>query len=146
MLSGIGNATALGALGIEPLVDNPDVGQNLQDHVFLTNNWNVDPSQTTLDEMYQNATSRAAQFSQWETSKRGPLVLNPANFVAWLRNPTDIAPFNTLPDPRYVSFTVSFPSQLSYIFKLALAQLRVITNLFLRYVGMRLQFKQSTNG
>ena len=34
MLSGIGPAAALAGLGIEPVVDRPGVGQNLQDHVY----------------------------------------------------------------------------------------------------------------
>lgn len=35
LLSGIGNATALSAVGVTPLVDLPGVGQNLQDHLYL---------------------------------------------------------------------------------------------------------------
>ena len=35
MLSGIGAAGALGRLGIVPLLDRPDVGRNLQDHVSV---------------------------------------------------------------------------------------------------------------
>ncbi len=35
MLSGIGDATELAALGITPVVDLPAVGRNLQDHVML---------------------------------------------------------------------------------------------------------------
>jgi choline dehydrogenase len=36
MLSGVGDAEQLQALGIEAVVDLPGVGQNLQDHVFVT--------------------------------------------------------------------------------------------------------------
>jgi choline dehydrogenase-like flavoprotein len=43
ILSGIGDATALGALGITTIVDNTNVGQNMQDHAFLTNSWKVNP-------------------------------------------------------------------------------------------------------
>lgn len=41
MLSGIGPAGQLAALGIDPLRDLPGVGQNLQDHVGLNVAWDV---------------------------------------------------------------------------------------------------------
>jgi choline dehydrogenase len=39
MLSGIGPAADLRALGIQPLVDLPGVGQNLQDHLMMLTYW-----------------------------------------------------------------------------------------------------------
>ena len=39
MLSGIGAADHLGALDIDVIVDNPNVGQHLQDHPFYLLNW-----------------------------------------------------------------------------------------------------------
>ena len=39
MLSGIGDADHLRDLGIEVIVDNPNVGQHLQDHPFYLLNW-----------------------------------------------------------------------------------------------------------
>jgi choline dehydrogenase len=39
LLSGIGPATHLRALGIQPLVDLPGVGQNLQDHLMMVTYW-----------------------------------------------------------------------------------------------------------
>jgi len=39
MLSGIGDASALAALGIGVIADRPEVGRNLQDHVSLTLKW-----------------------------------------------------------------------------------------------------------
>jgi choline dehydrogenase-like flavoprotein len=99
LLSGIGDAHALGALGINVIVDNANVGQNLQDHVFLTNNWYIKGNPFTYDVVYQDASAKQQLINQWQQGK-GPLVNNAANFIAWLRNPTNVAPFNTLPDPR----------------------------------------------
>ena len=39
MLSGIGDAEHLRSLGIDPIVDNPNVGAHLQDHPFYLLNW-----------------------------------------------------------------------------------------------------------
>lgn len=49
MLSGIGPADTLAPLGIPQLVNAPDVGQHLADHVFYTTEWQLAPA-------YQNAT------------------------------------------------------------------------------------------
>ena len=35
MLSGIGNAKVLKDLGINPLIDSPEVGKNMQDHLSI---------------------------------------------------------------------------------------------------------------
>ncbi|KAJ6546837.1 hypothetical protein B0H19DRAFT_1162707 [Mycena capillaripes] len=42
LLSGIGNATELSAFGIEPVVDLPGVGTNLQDHDEITITWKLE--------------------------------------------------------------------------------------------------------
>lgn len=41
LLSGIGNATELEGLGIQPIVDLPSVGKNLTDHPLVSMQWNV---------------------------------------------------------------------------------------------------------
>lgn len=49
MLSGIGPADTLAEFGIEQVVNAPEVGQNLADHVFYTTEWQLAPA-------YQNDT------------------------------------------------------------------------------------------
>lgn len=49
MLSGIGPADMLARFGIEQVLDAPDVGQHLADHVFYTTEWELAPE-------YQNDT------------------------------------------------------------------------------------------
>ncbi|RGP76741.1 hypothetical protein FLONG3_5181 [Fusarium longipes] len=44
-LSGIGESSQLGEVGIEPLVDLPEVGENLSDHMIFFQHWRLrDPS------------------------------------------------------------------------------------------------------
>ncbi|EJD46398.1 alcohol oxidase, partial [Auricularia subglabra TFB-10046 SS5] len=50
-LSGIGNPAQLRSHGIQPLVDLPGVGENLQDHVYMPMSYEVSPECDTWDEM-----------------------------------------------------------------------------------------------
>jgi choline dehydrogenase-like flavoprotein len=50
LLSGIGGATELEDLGIEPTVDLPSVGKNLTDHPLVNMIWNV--TETTVIDVY----------------------------------------------------------------------------------------------
>ena len=43
-LSGIGNPTILSPLGIDALVNLPGVGENLQEHLFCSIAYELDPS------------------------------------------------------------------------------------------------------
>ena len=98
LLSGIGDASYLSSVGVTPLVDLPDVGQNLQDHVFLPVSWSVS-SNDTLDNIRYNSTYAAELFEQWNTTRTGPLADGPANVFGWLRVDNDTDLFATTPDP-----------------------------------------------
>ncbi|OJA17974.1 hypothetical protein AZE42_08951 [Rhizopogon vesiculosus] len=47
-LSGIGNATLLKEFGIDPLLDLPGVGENLQEHIFITTEFELNNGYTTF--------------------------------------------------------------------------------------------------
>lgn len=98
LLSGIGDSTALSALGLKTIVDLPDVGKNLQDHVLLSSQYSVN-STDTLDKISQNATFAGDLVKQWETSKTGQLVLGPATQFGWHRLPSNATIFKTYADP-----------------------------------------------
>ncbi|KAJ7693354.1 aryl-alcohol oxidase-like protein [Mycena rosella] len=78
MHSGIGNASALSRVGIAPLHDLPSVGQNLSDHTFLGNQW---------------------QLREWNATRTGPLVDTTITQVGWLRIPDNSSIFQQFPDP-----------------------------------------------
>ncbi|KAJ7186887.1 alcohol oxidase [Mycena filopes] len=96
--SGIGNSSALSALGIKPLHNLPSVGQNLSDHVLLGASWLVN-STKTFDEANRNSTLFAEQLEEWNTTRMGPFVDNPGSQLGWLRIPDNSSIFNEFPDP-----------------------------------------------
>ncbi|KAF7305849.1 Aryl-alcohol oxidase [Mycena chlorophos] len=92
MHSGIGDAAKLTALGIEPHVDLPDVGQHLADHPFLPLSWVVSSENQpygTTDPIFQNATFRNIAIGEWEQSGAGRIGASPIAFLGWLRDKTD---------------------------------------------------------
>ena len=87
-LSGIGPRAELEALGIEVLVDNPSVGQNLSDHVLLPNQYFVNGNDT-LDAILRP--SGAAQLEElvqeWTERKTGPLANGVTSQLGYFRLP-----------------------------------------------------------
>ena len=98
LLSGIGPAAQSQALGITPVVDSPDVGQNLQDHPLLGTNYKVS-STDTLDNLVTNTTLQAEQLALWQQNRTGKFTLGVCNQWIWERLPDDDAIFNTVDDP-----------------------------------------------
>ncbi|TFK86510.1 GMC oxidoreductase [Polyporus arcularius HHB13444] len=98
LLSGIGPKAQCTANRITPLVDLPDVGQNMQDHPLLTTNFRVS-SNDTLDNLLSNATLAAQQLALWQSSRTGDFTLGAANQWAWERLPPNDSIFRTVPDP-----------------------------------------------
>ena len=84
MLSGIGDAEHLSSMGVEPLVNLPAVGQNLQDHPFLRLAWYVN-STDTLDNLARNATLAAQALAEWQADGTGPLGIAGGSQRAFLR-------------------------------------------------------------
>lgn len=71
-LSGVGNQEILSKHHIECLVDNPNVGENLQDHGFIPLSWEVaDPA--TSGDMMRNPEVANMAVQAFLTAKAGPL-------------------------------------------------------------------------
>ncbi|KAI0052405.1 GMC oxidoreductase [Auriscalpium vulgare] len=98
MLSGIGNAQSLKSLGIKPLVNLPDVGQNLQDHVVLPNVFNVNATFTN-DDIVRTPALINADLGTWATNKSGPFATGATAEVGWLRVPSNATIWKTAQDP-----------------------------------------------
>ncbi|KAJ7158319.1 alcohol oxidase [Mycena crocata] len=98
MYSGIGNTTSLKELGIQPLHNLPDVGQNLSDHTFMSLGWLVN-STDTFDTLNRNATLAAETFVEWNTTRTGLFVDNPLTHIGWFRVPDNSSIFDRFPDP-----------------------------------------------
>jgi choline dehydrogenase-like flavoprotein len=68
MLSGIGDPEKLRALGIDPVVDSPAVGMNLQDHPFLVGIWEATIGGSLAD------AEKPAALLDFLLRRRGPLT------------------------------------------------------------------------
>ncbi|KAF9475243.1 aryl-alcohol-oxidase from pleurotus Eryingii [Pholiota conissans] len=126
LLSGVGPKSELAKFKIPLVVDSPGVGQNLQDHPLLAQQFLVN-SNETLDDISRNATLAADVEEQWITSKTGPFVDVAGNLFSWVRVGSDIV--NKSNDPsagptsahvelfpnEFVSFSEAVPATGSFI-------------------------------
>jgi choline dehydrogenase len=84
MLSGIGPAKDLAALGIEPRVNRPGVGRNLQDHLELY--LQVASAQPITLYRHWNLISKAIIGTQWLMSRTGLGASNQFESAAFIRS------------------------------------------------------------
>ncbi len=88
MRSGIGPAEQLRALGIEVLVDAPEVGRNLQEHASVHTSCFVDvPTSNTLVKAWR----MPGNILNYLLFGRGPLTANPVEAMAFLRSTPGLA-------------------------------------------------------
>ncbi len=85
MLSGIGDADQLRALGIKPVVDLKGVGQNLHDHVGSSVQVSC-PLPVTDYKLVSSKLARAWAGLQYLFTRGGPLAGNSTDAVAYLRS------------------------------------------------------------
>ncbi|KAH8658209.1 hypothetical protein BX600DRAFT_482625 [Xylariales sp. PMI_506] len=89
MLSGIGPRATLERFGIPVLVDNPNVGQNMWDHVFAGPSYRVNVE--TFTRLANNPLYILAQFASSYTFKQGgPLSNQIADYLGWEKVPDDM--------------------------------------------------------
>ncbi|KAF8075341.1 aryl-alcohol oxidase precursor [Lyophyllum atratum] len=91
MNSGIGNSTTLKAVGVKPLVDLPDVGENLSDHAVLGSAF-VANGTDTLDSLFRDAQLTADAMAQWQVNKTGPFVNTVLDHIAFARLDKKLVP------------------------------------------------------
>ena len=77
-LSGIGGKSLLESHGIEVLHDNPNVGENLQDHLLLPLGFKASAGEATFAD-FRNATLAAAALAEYVTNHTGPLASGTTN-------------------------------------------------------------------
>ena len=118
LLAGIGDASHLSSIGVAPLIDLPDVGKNLQDHVFLPVSWTVS-SNDTLDDIRYNVSLAAELLEQWNTTRTGIFADGPNNVFGWLRIPDNSSIFSNATDPSAGSTSAHF--ELIFTVRLVLA-------------------------
>ena len=90
-LSGIGPGSALGALGIPLVLDNPAVGGNLQDHLAVV--YSFKATRPTLNDELHSPIRQAMAGAQYLLTRRGPLSLSVNQFGGFVRaNPAATRP------------------------------------------------------
>ncbi|KAM7194147.1 hypothetical protein V8F20_008067 [Naviculisporaceae sp. PSN 640] len=77
-LSGIGSRDVLSAAGIPVKVENPNVGENLQDHMTTSILFEVDPSLPNPDDLKDESVLAAAT-KEYTDSRTGPLTVLPVS-------------------------------------------------------------------
>ncbi|KAG6810501.1 hypothetical protein H0H92_011598 [Tricholoma furcatifolium] len=96
--SGIGDEFELKSLGVDPVLNLPDVGKNFSDQPAVWNTWRVDDV-NTLDDIQRDAALREQYLREWEVNKTGPLVLPVATHLIYGRVPADSPVFQNVLDP-----------------------------------------------
>ena len=91
-LSGIGPARTLSAHGIEPVLDNPAVGGNLQDHLAVV--YSFKATRPTLNDELNTTPRRLIAGLRYLLARRGPMALSVNQFGGFVR----AAPNATRPD------------------------------------------------
>lgn len=89
-LSGIGPGALLQQHDIPILVDQPGVGQNLQDHLQLRPIYKVSGVRT-LNTDYRNLAKRAAMALEYAFLRTGPLTMAPSQFGIFAKSSPDVA-------------------------------------------------------
>jgi choline dehydrogenase len=79
LLSGIGSADDLRAVGVEARHNLPGVGHNLQDHPFVTLIWEVSERNTLY------GADKPKPLAEWVLRRTGPLTSTVAEVVAFVR-------------------------------------------------------------
>jgi choline dehydrogenase len=79
LLSGIGSADELRAVGVQARHDLPGVGRNLQDHPFVTLIWEVSEHHTLY------GADKPKPLVEWVLRRTGPLTSTVAEVVAFVR-------------------------------------------------------------
>jgi choline dehydrogenase len=108
LLSGIGPADELRALGIEVALDSPEVGQGLQDHPTVTAMWHAPGTKS----LWEGANPR--NFLLWQSLGRGPYASNVAEAGGFVRTvdglPAPDLQYHVLATP-YVNQGLADPSR-----------------------------------
>lgn len=73
-LSGIGDRALLESHGIKVLIDNPNVGENLQDHLFTGISYEVKDGIATADILRQDPKAAQAAMADYMSKKTGPMT------------------------------------------------------------------------
>ncbi len=105
-LSGVGQADRLRALGIQPLIDSPKVGENLQDHYASMVRARLKPGSPSLNSLSQGL-GLAGQILRYAFTRSGLLALGGSNLTAFLKSDPSL----DLPDLQFFGSPATVDTQ-----------------------------------
>src|SRR5215467_4829504 len=85
LLSGVGPAAQMQALGIPVVLDKPGVGENLQDHLQLRVIYK-NTGARTLNEIYHSRLGKVGMALDYALRRRGPLTMAPSQLGLFTRS------------------------------------------------------------
>ncbi|KAH9020672.1 aryl-alcohol-oxidase from pleurotus Eryingii [Lactarius hengduanensis] len=91
-------AQSCSRFNIPTIVDLPDVGKNMQDHVLLLNPFSVNSS-STGDDIGRDPRLSKDGLAQWEVSHTGPFAASVGGNIGWIRLPKHSPIFKQVRDP-----------------------------------------------
>ena len=94
MVSGIGPASQLEALGIQVIADLPGVGENLQDHVSAPLCWKLKAGVRGMNHTFRGL-HLAVSVLQYLTRRTGSMMSAPAQFGCYLKSTPNL-PYNDI--------------------------------------------------
>ncbi|KAI1204349.1 putative GMC oxidoreductase [Annulohypoxylon truncatum] len=131
-LSGIGNKDVLAKHGINCLLNNPNIGENLQDHGFVPFSWEVADPTSSGDQM-RDPSVVGAVMSAYQETKAGPLSVNALASAFFPLQDQDLTPVSVSQllselgqadvEPRVLREQICTPGECSAQFTLAPFQL-----------------------
>ena len=95
-LSGIGQPDRISALGLTPLVESPNVGENLQDHLQIRTVYKVHNAKT-LNTKANSLWGKAQMGLEYALKRSGPLSMAPSQFGMFTKSDPSLA----TPDLEY---------------------------------------------
>ena len=102
LLSGIGPRTELRHLGIKCIIDHPQVGKNLIDHIWTTVHWSVSPEISDDAKFEADKETAAASRAEWLRSRTGhDAERNQTNLIAFVKfdpERSDLSELEKLPE------------------------------------------------
>jgi choline dehydrogenase len=89
--SGIGDANHLRSVGVEPVIDMPEVGENLQDHLFGHVKFEVNSKKYSINHKLRSTPHMAVEMLKWLVSGNGILASSTSHFCAFFKSNPDLA-------------------------------------------------------
>lgn len=84
--SGIGDAAYLRSIGVEPVADLPEVGRNLQDHLFGHLKFKVSDKRWSINHKLPSTPHMAVELFKWLVLGKGILSTSTSHFCAFFRS------------------------------------------------------------